>query len=79
MDMKTLRTYKDMFIDNYDTSNITNGVVTFYGVQLKDNIPQVSFHFADMVVFEYDENTLNISIYQKKKKKIEPIEIKNLI
>ena len=32
MDMKTLRTYKDMFIDNYDTSNITNGVVTFYFV-----------------------------------------------
>ena len=79
MNMETLRIYKDMFIDNYDTSNISNEVITFYGVQLKDNIPQVSFHFADMVVFDYDNEKLNISIYQDVSSKTEPIEIKNLI
>lgn len=79
MNMESLRTYKDMFIDNYDYSTTSNGVVTFYGVQLKDNIPQVSFHFADMVVFEHNNKGLNISIYQDRTANEEPIEIKNLI
>ena len=76
--MESLKIYKDMFIDNYDYSTNSFGVVTFYGVQLKD-IPQVSFHFADMVVFEYNARELNISIYQDRTSNELPIEIKNLV
>jgi hypothetical protein len=76
MDFETLKRYKDLFIESYDYSHQTDGVVWFHDVQLKE-LANVSFHFADSVVFDYTEDVLDISIYQERLS--EPIEIKNLI
>lgn len=76
MNFETLKKYKDMFIENYDYSHQSESMVWFHDVQLKD-IPNISFHFADIVVFDYTDNILNVSIYQEQLSK--PIEIKNLI
>lgn len=76
MNFETLKKYKDMFIEEYDYSQQSDGMVWFHDVQLKD-IPNVPFHFADSVVFEYTDTNLDVSIYQEKLS--EPIEIKNLI
>lgn len=76
MDFETLKRYKDLFIESYDYSHQTEGMVWFHDVQLKD-ITNVPFHFADSVVFDYTEDVLNVSIYQERLS--EPIEIKNLI
>jgi hypothetical protein len=51
-------------------------MVWFHDVQLRD-ITNGPFHFADIVVFDYTENVLDVSIYQERLSK--PIEIKNLI
>ena len=76
MNFETLKKYKDMFIENYDYSQQSEGMVWFHGVQLKE-IPNVSFHFADSVIFEHTDRELNISIYQEALST--PIEIKNLV
>lgn len=76
MNFERLKEYKEMFIENYDYSHQSDGMVWFHGVQLKD-ISNVPFHFADSVVFEYGDDELNVSIYQEALSK--PIEIKNLI
>ena len=76
MDFETLKSYKDMFIENYDYANQSDGVVWFHDVQLKD-IPNVPFHFADSVVFEHTDRELNVSIYHEALST--PIEIKNLV
>lgn len=77
MDFERLKYYKELFIENYDYSQQSENMVWFHDVQLKDVPREVTFHFADSVVFEYDENVLNISFYQEKLSK--PIELKNLI
>lgn len=76
MNFEILKKYKDMFIENYDYSHQSEGMVWFHDVQLKD-VPDIHFHFADIVVFDYTEGVLNISIYQERL--LNPIEIKNLI
>ena len=76
MNFETLKKYKNMFIEDYDYSQQSEGMVWFHDVQLKD-IPNVPFHFADSVVFEHTDTNLDVSIYQEKLS--EPIEIKNLI
>ena len=76
MNFETLKKYKDMFIEDYDYSQQSEGMVWFHDVQLKD-IPNVPFHFADSVVFEHTDTCLDVSIYQEQLS--EPIEIKNLI
>ena len=76
MNFETLKKYKDMFIEDYDYSQQSEGMIWFHDVQLKD-IPNVPFHFADSVVFEHTDTSLDVSIYQEKLS--EPIEIKNLI
>ena len=76
MNFEKLKYYKDMFIEDYDYSHQSEGMIWFHDVRLKD-IPNVSFHFADSVIFEHTEDSLDISIYQDKLS--EPIEIKNLI
>ena len=76
MNFETLKKYKDMFIESYDYSHQSEGMVWFHDVQLRD-VANVPFHFADIVVFDYTENVLDVSIYQERLSK--PIEIKNLI
>lgn len=76
MTFETLKKYKDMFIEQYDYSHQSDKMVWFHGVQLKE-ISGISFHFADSVIFEYSEDTLNILIYQESTSN--PIEIKNLV
>ena len=76
MDFETLKRYKELFIENYDYSQQSEGMIWFHDVQLKD-ISGVPFHFADSVVFEYSNDVLDVSIYQERLS--EPIEIKNLI
>ena len=76
MNFETLKKYKDMFIENYDYSQQSEGMVWFHGVQLKD-IPNVSFHFADDVLFEYTDTELRVTIHRSKDE--EPISIENLI
>ena len=76
MNFETLKRYKELFIESYDYSQQSQGMIWFHDVQLKD-ISNVPFHFADSVVFDYTEDILNVSIYQERLS--EPIEIKNLI
>ena len=76
MDFETLKKYKELLIENYDYSQQSDGMVWFHGVQLKD-IPEVPFHFADDVLFEYTDVELKVTIHRSKDE--EPIIIENLI
>lgn len=76
MDFERLRYYKDLLIENYDYAQTTEGMVWFQGVLLKD-IAEVPFHFADSVLFEHTDDSLDVFIYQESMGN--PIIIKNLI
>lgn len=76
MELKRLKEYKNIFIEYYDYSTISDKNIKFYGVVLQPN-QNIPFRFADMVEFDYSDDTLNISIYHTEKSL--PIKIDHLV
>ena len=67
MNIDNVKSFSKKLIEEYDTSEIFDDRVEFYGVVLISIIgTDVTFKFCDLVVFKEDNNHIISEIYQSK-------------
>lgn len=67
MNIDNVKSFSKKLIEEYDTSEIFDDRVEFYGVVLNSIIgTDVTFKFCDLVVFKEDNNHIISEIYQSK-------------